>query len=517
MVGLTAVLGLGPRSAQAWEAELIGSARVFRQSLPEDLLYAQLRLPSLTTTVSSDRTALQVHGLVELRHRPVDALGVRLGLDTGLLELDLTDGQLLADGRPLQTRLPETLLLGETSLDWQLGETGVVELRIGKLRPRIGGGAILDAYAFGISADADLRLLPEAWPLEARALALIPDTTFTSAGKNSPLFALQVGLHLLDSLVIRAHSALYLDGGDGLAPILGDAYARGRLGAAKAGLDRLVAQLPPRLQPAARAQGEATLLEAGQLYNAGVLGYDVATSGSLGYLGLEAHYKGNNLSIEGLFLWSRGAVDADIGPNAAYRQYLAERFARIPRLEEQLVARQTDQGEVTLDGLFARVTASLELPGALTARAFLLYLSGDQGLLSDDSSDRRYDAFVALAPLITPTSIFFNGGLAGSVASPTVVSPAPDGAGVWAAGLGLTQRPLERLELSVVGAALWSAVPAASGGRYYGTELNLGAELWLAAPWAVTVDLGLFAAGDYFGDRPLGYQLIAGAQLYLGD
>jgi hypothetical protein len=514
---LTAVWALDPRPAQAWEVEVIGSGRVFRQSLPEDLLYAQLRLPSLTTTVSADRTALQAHGLVELRHRPWDALGIRLGLDTGLLELDLTDGQLLADGRPLQDRLPETLFLGETSLDWQLGETGVVELRIGKLRPRIGGGAILDAYAFGISADADLRLLPDEWPLEARAYALIPDTTFTSAGKNIPLFALQVGLHLLESLVIRAHSALYLDQGDGLAPILGDAYARGRLGAARAGLDRLVAQFPPRLQPAARAQGEATLREAGELYNAGVLGYDVATSGSLGYLGLEARYQTQSLTVEGLFLWSHGTVDANIAPNAAYRAYLAERFARIPRLEEQLLARQTDQGAVSLDGLFARLTTSLALPGALTARSFLLYLSGDQGLLSDDPTDRRYDAFVALAPLITPTSIFFNGGLAGSVASPTVVSPAPDGAGVWAVGLGLSQRPLESLEWSVVGAALWSAVPAANGGRYYGTELNLGAEFWVAAPWALTVDLGLFAAGDYFGDRPLGYQLIAGAQLYLGD
>lgn len=514
---LVALVILGPASAEAFEVEGITSARLFRQVVPEDLLYAQLRLPSLTTTIAAERSALQLHGLVEVRHRPVDALGLRIGLDTGLLELDLHDGQLSADGRPVLDRFKETGFLGETSADLQLGDTGFVELRLGKLRPRVGAGAIFDAYGLGLSVDADLRLLGEGLPLEAQLVALLPDATFTDQGKQSPLLGLQVGLHLLEVLVLRAHSALYVDGGDGLSPLLADAYARGRLAAARRGLDKFVADLPPRLQPGARAQAEAALLEAGQLYNAGLLGYDVSTQGTLGYLGLEAEYRDHGLTLSGLFLWAHGSVDTTILPNATYRSFLEARFARLPRVAAALIDRQSDQGAVTLDGLLARVTARLELPAELEARAFGLYVSGDRGLLSDDESDRRYDAFVALAPLINPTAIFFNGGIAWSQASPTVVSPAPDGAGVLAAGLGLSQRPWPWLELSILGATLWSEVPAPTGARAFGNELDLAAILDVFEPWAFTLEGGLFAPGAYFGDRPLGYQVIGGAQLYFQD
>ena len=100
-------------------------------------------MATLTSSTAVTDVAYQLHAYASIAGRPIDQLGLQLSIDTGIIEVG-SEGVLI-DGRDPGETAERTGFLGETLMDLQLGEGGVVQIQIGKLRPQIGRSAIFDA------------------------------------------------------------------------------------------------------------------------------------------------------------------------------------------------------------------------------------------------------------------------------------------------------------------------------------------------------------------------------------
>lgn len=509
--------GLGSASLLVWalssgwtglEAELRVSTRAFGQSIPDEVLFSQLRTGTLSSTTTADRLSIQMHALGRLSGRPVPELGLRLGIDTGLVELATglgDDVELLIDGRDAGTRLEETLFLGESWVELELGRNGVFELRLGKLRPRIGGGAIFDAYAFGARADLDLSLI-DAAPISIRAYALLPDGTFTSRSKQSPFFDLEVGIRIGRHGDLRFLGALLVDGDDGAASVLRDAIVRGGVERLSRIESSIVPTLPVRLQPAAERGFDRLGASLERLSEVTPL-YLVTSSGWLGWLGTTFRARFERLRIEGVALLGIGEVTLGATPDLVL-EALTEN--ELGPLAGQVLDAQADRGEVSILSGMGQVEAHFTLSSEVELRAFGLAMTGDTGLFPDAEQGRSYGSFVGLAPLLLHTSLFFQGGVAGALASPTVASPAPDGAGLLAAGLGCDAFPVEPVLVRASLAMMGSTVPSgATGGYAYGLEGDLAIDWLFGDGFLASLDVAAFLPMDYYGDLDVGVQAIA--------
>ncbi|MCK6549678.1 hypothetical protein L6R52_27830 [Myxococcota bacterium] len=509
LVGLASSAPLVARAAE-WEVALTN--RLFSERMAEDLFSAQIR-PRGVTVETSTRTAYQAHLLARAAFRPVPRVGLELGIDTGLVELG-ADGA-LADGRPLADRAKETWFLGETYTSVELGASGEILVRAGKLRTRIARGAIFDSYALGVDADVDLGLSDGESPWRFALRALLPDATFTGAGKSSPLFEAEAAWAEHGS-ELRLVGALFVDGDDGLAPVLADAHFRGRLHQAA----RAVEAAGPGSLAARRLQAFARRASLG--YDAGLIAFDATTSGVAGWTGALGKLVAAPVTMRGTLLLGFGAIDARITPTAATTgaiTQLVDTYVTRPQLRELVRAQILAPGpeQITLSSLFAELSADVALSPTWSVDAFGLYASGDDGFaLERDDGARRdtYRAFVSLAPLMSQTLIFFGGGVASALASPVASSIAPDGAGVVAGGAGL-ELDVSGIVRARASAAAFASMVESVGtrSRSLGTELDLTIDADAADFLVVSAMGGVLFPGQYFGDLPVGYQLIVQATL----
>lgn len=498
-----------PSTARALEWELLLSNRFYAESIAEEILEAQLRVPNARNEQPKTHLAYQLHAIGAVRGRPTDLLGLELGLDTGLF--DLSKDGLTADGAPIGERAKETLFLGETFVDLQFGETGVVELRAGKLRPRIGAGAIFDAYAFGVTADWDQSLVDRESPWRARLHAMLPDATFTAQSKQSPLFAAELGYELVEDSELRLFGAAFVDTENGLTPVLADAVFRGRLFAAR---DAIAAAFPNLGRSMFRDEVQGRVNEG---YRSGVLRYDVESSGAIGWLGLTAKTKRDDYELAGAFIVGLGSIHMKSTANEGLRAVvdgIERELPRIGAIIAPILDPETERArDVSMLSYFADVTAKYHFSPEYAVDAFAVLMSGDRGLFDDGD---RYSSFVGLAPLLPFTAIFFRGGVATSLASPAVVSSAPDGAGLGGGGVGVELTLAESFSAHLGGAALVATVPSrATSSSFYGLEANLETDVQVADFLVLSAQGAIFRPGSYFGDLPVGYQLIAGAHLLL--
>lgn len=510
VVGLASSAPLVAAAAE-WEAALTN--RLFSERLAEDLFVARLRPPGVAVSTST-RTAYQGHVLARAAFRPVDVLGLELGIDTGLVELG-PDGA-LADGRPFADRVAETWFLGETFASLQLGDSGELELRAGKLRTRIARGAIYDSYALGLDADLDLGLVDDASPWRFALRAVVPDATFTAAGKSSPLFEAEVAWAEHGGSEVRLLAAMFVDGEDGLAPVLEDAHFRGRLQQAAraveaAGAGSLQAR---RIEAFARRTSFA--------YDTGLIAFDAATSGVAGWTGALGKLAAPPLTMRGTLLVGFGRIDARITPTdatTAIVSQILDSFVSRPTVRESIRAQLLAPGpeQVSLSSLFAEVTADVALSPMWSVDLFGLYASGDDGFSldrGDPGSADTYGAFVSLAPLMSHTMIFFGGGVASALASPVASSIAPDGAGLVAGGAGVEVRIADVVRARASAAAFGSMVPSiGTRSRALGSEIDVEIEAEPTDFLAISALGGVLFPGEYFGELPVGYQLIVQATL----
>jgi hypothetical protein len=510
---------------QTWTAS--ADQRFFAQSIPRAVFESQLRYPRVADDTADTRAAYQLRLRGGVSGRPTDAVGLVAELDTGLLEL-ASDGVRL-DGRPVGEQAARTLLLGPVYAELQVGESGALLVRAGKLRARLGEGALFDAYAIGGLVDLDLGLAYPEHPWQLRVQALLPSGELVQEAFHSPLFGAELAYRFDRRTQVRLHGALYLDRG-AAGPVLADAGARGRARRIQALFD--ANDLPPEGAVCDPSDDDTTRPDLGEAIacaqealvsgaNSGRFDFEGVTRGALGWTGASAEAGGHRWRARALFLYGFGGVDAELHASGALQ---AEVNARLEALEQRdgplarAVLRRTRRalgevldsaGRVTLGAWLAQATGQVELTEDLRVDAFALALSGDDGLDPLSSTGQRYGAFVSLAPYLAHTSLFFNGGAASVVASPTVTALAPDAAGLASGGVGAELFLGERFRLRGVVAAMAALIPNTDGARFQGVEVDLSGDAILTDWLLVLVDGAVLVPGPYFGDVPLGLQLIA--------
>ena len=375
-------------------------------------------------------------------------VGLRIGLDTGLVELGSQGARI--DGRDFEDGLKQTLWLGQMWLDLQFGSRGGVRWLTGKLRPSIGGSAVFDQYGFGSVLDIDFGLLGRLTnPWRARLTAILPDGRFTEVAKRSPLFAAEVGYDAQGVWSARLHQIVLVDTEGLLRPLVAD-----------------------RIRAEWINNGEAA---PGQ--------FRIATNAWVSWTGLTAQVRSSGVR-------ARLRAFFDIG-RLQYRPVVLRNPRRGPPPPEPTA------GSLDLVSFFASADAQWPVAPELRFDAFVMAIGGEPSeSLGDDDG---YRGFVSLAPFLPFTSIFFNGATAGQVASDTVDSLAPDGRGLLAAGVGARWAATHRVALETRVAAMFSAAPA-DGGRFIGFEAN-GEVWWVLDPsLALRVSAGFLVPGAYFGD-----------------
>ncbi|HEX7622170.1 MAG TPA: hypothetical protein VF400_01265, partial [Anaeromyxobacteraceae bacterium] len=343
----------------------------------------------------------------------------------------LQPAALTSNGRLLADELRSTLLLREAWVGAALGRNDFAFVRAGRKRFTVGDGFIYDDYGTGVELNLDLGALGPSFELGAAAFYATRDFP-RAAGLTSPMLVLRADW--LPSLFEHAgiFLAAFRDRSDSLAPLFQASLAESgalRLGRATLGT------------PDYRALSRAL---------AAVLGSDRHSDGTLVWLGTSG-----SLRVLGpLRLDWTGAVERG-------RLTLGSGAAQV----------QSDvRGQLGWLRLRGDASRTLELS------AFFLYLSGD---LPPDERARRglpaqYGGFLGVAPYVTTTNIFFQGGVAESFASRQATAPGVNGRGVLAPGLGATFEPARALAFDL--RAAWLVAPEVGpfGGADYGPEVDLG-------------------------------------------
>ena len=224
---------LAPTAAAAQTLEGAATQRFFSLTRSDRIFDAQLRYPEIAGEDTRTETSYQLAVVGALSGRPTDVVGLRLGIDTGLL--GLSDAGLRFDGGSASDRFRETLFLGTSWVDLLLGASGLLQVRVGKLRPEVGDGLIFDAYAFGLFVDVDLTL-PGLAPVAGRLLAVFPSGRLVRETFERPLLEARFRVEPSAHTRLSVFSAWHLDSG-GTAPVLAPALVRGRVEALVATLD----------------------------------------------------------------------------------------------------------------------------------------------------------------------------------------------------------------------------------------------------------------------------------------
>ncbi len=447
-------LTAAPRGARAFEVGLETAQRGFAERIPATLRLTRLRFPTTSTAVDA-RVAYQARLVAWARHRPFDALGVEIAIDTGLLEVG-TEG-VRGNGLPIGVHARETGFLGKTQLDLELGPNGLVQLQLGKRVLRVADGAIFDGYTFGASLDVDGRFLDEPIPLYLRLDAALPDATFTARAKRSPLLHARVGVEPVEGLEFAALGAVFFDGDDALVPLMEDAI------------------FPVLCAPIIA-----------------VVGTCGETRGTLGWLGADLRWTHPRFEVHALGLWGTGSITA--------RRYL------LPRENPDRARRE---GVIGFGGAYGALEARARPLDGWSIGAFGLAVSGD---VSQSLSGRLdYGGFMSLSPRLRYLTLFFNAGLGTTLQSPTAATISPDGAGLAGGGLEAEVELGEHLRLRASGAALSALeAPRGAGGRFLGVEVDGLAEWAFSSRCAAYVEGALFAPGAFYGDAGLAYQVFVG-------
>lgn len=248
----------------------------------------------------------------------------------------------------------------------------------------------------------------------------------------------------------------------------------------------------------------------------GRLGFDITVGGWVGWAGLQAELGFGDLVLGGVGLVGFGSLGATVELDPALQAELRNTYPRLSARIEQIIERQRSDQQLDLLSYYLGVDARYLLLEELAIELFGIAMSGDDGIPSPDadpSTDRNYHAFVSIAPLIAKTGIFFGGGVAHSLSSPTIASIAPDGAGLLAGGIEVEWFVIPELRLRALTAAMASSVTRDA----YGVEFGLSVDAFLLDWLVLSADGGVFIPGQHFGDVPIGYQVIALAHVLFED
>jgi hypothetical protein len=382
----------------------------------------------------------------------------------------LRAGELTANGRPLREELRGTLLVREAWIAAALGENDFTLVKLGRKRFTVGDGFVYDDYGTGLEASLDLGALGP--PFGLSAAAFYPTREFPRrAGVTSPMLALRADW--LPSLFEHAglFLALFRDRTDSLASLFQGALA-------ETSAVRLTGTAPGTPEHVAEARRLAA-----------ILGNARRSGGTLGWLGTSG-----SLSLRGVgkLDWT-GALEAG-------------------RLTLGTGVREV---ESRVSGQLAWLRLRRQSSRAIELSTFFLFLSGD---LPPSERQRlglpeRYGGFLGIAPYVTATNLFFQGGVSETFAARQATAPGVNGRGVLAPGLGVAVDLARSVSLSARGAYLVAAERGPFGGRRYGPELDLDARWSPWSPLAFLAEADALWPGDFFPGHSAVTKLVLGLDL----
>jgi hypothetical protein len=160
--------------------------------------------------------------------------------------------------------------------------------------------------------------------------------------------------------------------------------------------------------------------------------------------------------------------------------------------------------DLELSGRLLSLRWETEVGRRLTAEASFLYLSGAEPprpATEAGTLGGTYRGFIGVAPFVTETNLFFQGGLSESFASRRASAPGVNGRGVVAPRVSLAWDLRDDLDAEVGAAWLRSDAPGPLGGYGYGTELDLEVG-WAPAGWLrLGAEADALFPGDFFAGR----------------
>jgi hypothetical protein len=390
--------------------------------------------------------------------------------------------RLTSNGQPWEAEGRSTLFLREAWVGAALGRNEFAVVRAGRRRFTVADGFVYDDWGTGAEMSLDLGALGPSW--EVGAAALYPTRGFPSgAGWGSLLLAVRADY--LPSLFEHAgvFAAYFRDRSRATVELF-----RGALAEASA------------LRLRAAEPGSAALADESRLL-AVELDAPLRGTADVAWAGTSGGVKLGGARVD----WTAAVAIGEISvPRVALVQLAPDAFRTRTRLATQ-----------ALLGELAHARVRVPLSGELSAGGFFLFLSGDAPPGEEDQpgAPTRYGGFLGVAPFITDTNIFFNGGVGESFAARQATAPGVNGRGVVAPGLSFAWDPSPTFGAEARAAYLTAAASGPFGGRVYGPEADL--ELtWAARSWLTLVaEADALFPGDFWPGRATIGRVVAGVDL----
>jgi hypothetical protein len=191
---------------------------------------------------------------------------------------------------------------------------------------------------------------------------------------------------------------------------------------------------------------------------------------------------------------SRGSVQWAGG---MLRMFAGDFFIRATALYQTgsatLRHRDRQPRHLRLRGYLLDLNADYSLGRELTASAFFFMASGDSS-----PAGRTLRTFVAIAPYIDKTNIYFNGGIDSRFSTDTAGLAGIQVEGVMAPGLSLEWRPGQRAWVKWIGAWLLAGAGTNGRGGAYGWETDIMGLYAIGDRLQVFAEFNLFKPGSYY-------------------
>jgi len=423
--------------------------------------------------------------------------------------------------------LQESFFLPELYFTFFLDDDLSVKLEIGSLEASIGNSFILDNYVLGIRLEADYTVLEKAVPLKFQFAFMLPDNSFTTAGKSSPVAHLEVTYAPAKAKEIGAYF-VYMRDGDNLAgnlllPLWQDRVAtrlsqnfqksnshfpvlscgpsnQQQLNALKSLLSKenQVAQKQCEQENEERKKrGEQPYAcpadDINEQFARKVCDVLPVSSGEHFWLGIKGKGHTGKLSYRGnavlYFSWMKLQI-----PKEPSEQSLLE---PLPQSEEKL-----NISDFRLKGLgvLLELEAKYNWTKALSSSMFFLYSSGDQW----DGENGTVYTFIGIAPQVRHTNVFFNGGINSYSSRRGISVGGVSGAGYLTPGFSTAYEIESVVEAKATIAAIWAPAAFASKstqGSFYGFEFNLMGSFRLLKWLEPVLQFDFFIPGSFFKEQ----------------
>ncbi|MCA9671592.1 MAG: hypothetical protein KC503_38605 [Myxococcales bacterium] len=389
-----------------------------------------------------------------------------------------------ANGRRFVDEAKSTFFIRQAYIELAAPSTRWMTLRAGRLAASFGRGVIYDDFGLGGELSLHFDKLSSKVPLRLDLQGLIPTRSW-STGMQSVLLSSRLSWVLSSMLgiveAIGISAAYFHDGNNNFGALM------------QPMLTEVAVDVSA---PQQYADIVAALTSSG-----------VASKADVVWFGLDAKKLIGDFSLYGAVYLELGSVTLD-NPLAGLRSQLPPTVARrIPG---------RNPIEVDTFGVAVDLRASYLLTERLAIGAFLLFLSGEGNPFLDDQIGSRYSSFLGVVPYMTHTNLFFSGGLNETFSGRQAAASGVNGRGVIAFGPTARWEITEKAALRGSVVPLLSAVPSASGGRFYGVEIDAVGSF---QPWSwlrLSVEYDVLIPGSFFAGSGAVHKAIVGVDLLYG-